>query len=271
MRALEKYFSFLTHETRYPFALRTFTIGVYTWFLVMALSMWEVKHLIWGTDSILMRFVGDSSPLTNISYALMYQHSLFPWVYYPHIIAAIVSMFQFKGVYIFRMTTWLTGVLLFYAGINVYNASFLMMLLFAFYLIPVNTQYKKGKGILLNQLSYSAIIIQLCLVYFLSALYKLSGEMWIKGEAIYYTLELNRFSREWITAWGITKWHWFMISLNYLVIAYQILFPITIFISRMRKVMLFIGITMHISIALFMGLWDFSTAMLLSYLILFRK
>lgn len=271
MNSVAKYFSFLTHETRYPFALRLFSLGVYGWFIFMAVSMWDVRHLIWGTDTVLMRFVGDSSPTTNFAYALMYQHSLFPIVYYPHILAALISMFQFRWTFVFRIITWITGIMLFYAGVNVYNSSFLMMLLFSFYLIPVDTRAKSELNILFNQLSYAAIIVQVCLIYLLSALYKLSGEMWINGEAIYYTLELSRFSREWIMESGITKSTLLMQAANYFVLGYQLLFPLAIFIGRIRKIFLVAGITLHLAIGMLMGLWDFSTAMLISYFIFIRK
>lgn len=271
MSILSSYFRYLTTETSRPLAQRVFTIGVYGWFFCMALSLWNVRDLVWGPGTVLMRYSGDSSPQTNVAFALMYRHSLFPWVYYPHLLLAFVSMFQFRWVFVFRFLTWISGVLLFYGGVNAFNASYLMMLLFAFYCIPVNTGRAGGIQIVLNQLSRTAVIVQICMVYFLSALYKLSGDMWLHGEAIYYTLELDRFSREWIQSSGITQSKWLMCTLNYFALGYQLLFPVLVFIRRISTPVLVVGIVFHLTTAMVMHLWDFGTAMLISYLIFIRK
>lgn len=252
-------------------ALRFFTIGVYLWFFFSATVVWDIRELLWGPKTILLRYSGDSSPATNIAYALVYQLSLFPYIYYPHLLFALLSIFQFRGVFIFRFLTWFTGVLLFYAGVNAFNSSYLLMLLLAFYCIPVNTSTASISGNIFNRVALIAATTQICIVYFLSGLYKLSGEMWVNGDAIYYTLEMERFSREWVKSSGITSLSFLMKSANYLILAYQLLFPIIIWIKKWRYPVLIIGTGFHLITMFIMNLWDFGFAMLIGYIIFFRK
>ena len=182
-----------------------------------------------------------------------------------------LSAFQFKGVFIFRFLTWLSGVLLFYAGVNAFNSSYLLMLLLAFYCIPVNTSTTNISGHIFNRIAVIAATVQICIVYFLSGLYKLSGEMWVNGDAIYYTLELERFSREWVKNSGMTSLSFLMKGANYLILAYQLLFPIIIWIKKWRIPVLIVGTAFHLITMFVMNLWDFGFAMLIGYIIFFRK
>ncbi|MFY7707883.1 MAG: hypothetical protein ACOVQ5_07335 [Flavobacteriales bacterium] len=270
-KSLSYYTSWLQNPVNRWGALRFFSIGVYLWFFFSAIAVWDIRELLWGPGSIFMRFSGDSSPSTNIAYALVYRLSIFPFVYYPHLIFALLSAFQFKGVFIFRFLTWLSGVLLFYAGVNAFNSSYLLMLLLAFYCIPVNTSTTNISGHIFNRIAVIAATVQICIVYFLSGLYKLSGEMWVNGDAIYYTLELERFSREWVKNSGMTSLSFLMKGANYLILAYQLLFPIIIWIKKWRIPVLIVGTAFHLITMFVMNLWDFGFAMLIGYIIFFRK
>jgi hypothetical protein len=246
-------------------------MGVYLWLFFSSAVLWDIREILWGPKTVLLRFAGDSSPATNIAYALVYRLHIFNYVYYPHLALALLSLFQFKGVFVVRILTWLTGVLLFYAGVNAFNSSYLLILLLAFYCIPVNTSTKSISGHIFNRVAILAATIQICIVYFLSGLYKLSGDMWVNGDAIYYTLEMERFSREWVKNSGITSVSFLMKGTNYLILAYQLLFPIIIWIKKWRYPVLIIGTGFHLITMFVMNLWDFGFAMLIGYIIFFRK
>ncbi len=272
---LQKYIQTYTSWLQTPVhrwgALRFFSIAVYLWLFCSALAVWDIRELLWGPKSIFLRFSGESSPSTNIAYALVYRLHIFKYVYYPHLIFAVLSMLQFRGVFVFRFLTWLTGILLFYAGVNAFNSSYLLILLLAFYCIPVNTASTSISGHIFNRAVVIAATMQICIVYFLSGLYKLSGDMWLNGEAIYYTLEIERFSREWVKNSGITSLSYLMKGSNYLILAYQLLFPIIIWIKKWRYPVLIIGTGFHLITMFVMNLWDFGFAMLIGYIIFFRK
>lgn len=261
----------LSSPYAYKSGLRLFTALVYLWFVISAFLVWDIRELIWGPKSVLLRFGMQSELSVTYAYSLMFSPGLFPYIFYPHVIAAVLSIFEFRWVFIPRIITWITGILLVFAGFNAFNAGFMFMLLLAFYCIPINTSRNTPIQNTINHLGAYAAMIQIALGYGFSALYKLSGEMWPSGEAVYYALELRRFSTDWVTHLGITKQYWLMHLFTWIALGYQMLFPIAVWFSKSRKILIWIGVAMHVTIAVVMHLWDFSLAMLFSYAVFLKK
>jgi hypothetical protein len=107
-----------------------------------------------------------------------------------------------------------------------------------------------------------AIIIQIQLVYFIAAVAKLSSSEWLSGIAIinlgevrYFNLYNNSFS-----ATGFLAYFF-----NYLVLFYQLLFPVLVWVEKIKKPLLWIGIVTHLYIAFVMGVMGFGLIMLIPY------
>lgn len=269
MNRLNAWISSWTSPYAYPTGLRVFSALVYFWFVLSAFLVWDIRTLLWGQESVMMRYGMQADVSLTYAYALMFSPELFPFIFYPHVVAAVVSMFQFRGVFIFRIITWLTGILLFFAAPNAFNAGFLLMLLLAFYCIPVNTKNNKPWQHILHHAAAYAAMIQVALAYGFSAMYKISGDMWLNGDAVYYALELRRFSSEWIS--GITQYHGLMKMLTWTVLAYQALFPFLVWFKKVKAPLLWFGVAMHLIIGIVMHLWDFSAAMLIAYVAFWKK
>ena len=106
-----------------------------------------------------------------------------------------------------------------------------------------------------------AIMIQLCLLYFTSALYKLQGHMWYDGTAIYYVLRTAEFN---LTPLGGWLYHnaFLVTALTYMTLVFQSAWPWLVW-NRYARPFLAIGaIGLHLSIAYFMGLYWFSFVMI---------
>lgn len=114
----------------------------------------------------------------------------------------------------------------------------------------------------LHNFASIAIIIQICLVYFLSAFAKLNNEEWLNGSAISTTLQVQHYS---LNMFAYTKQNSFTSILNYVVLFYQLLFPVIIWFKKIKKPFLIIGIIMHLFIAFVMGLMSFGFVMILGY------
>jgi hypothetical protein len=267
----QAYIASMQHPIEYAGALRLFVRLVYAWFIISIFMTWDIRSLIWGPETVLMRFGGASNITTNVAYALVFKLSLFPWVFWTHLIGAIASMFEFKYVWLPRLLTWFTGLLLFYAGYNAFNAGNVLMLAFAFYCIPVRTKTNDPFQHILNHLSRTASIAQIVLLYLVAALYKLNGDMWPSGEALYYTLEIERFSTDWIKNSGITHQWFLMKALTFGVMAYQFAFPVLIWFKKIKTPLLLVGVLFHLTTGVVMHLWDFALAMIFSYAIFLRK
>lgn len=115
-----------------------------------------------------------------------------------------------------------------------------------------------------HNIGLTAIILQLCLLYFFSALAKLEDPDWLSGQAIVTISQIERFSLfsspEFLSALKP-----FLVFINYLVLFYQLLFPVFIWFPKIKKPFLIIGILMHLYIAFFMGLVSFGFVMILGY------
>lgn len=121
---------------------------------------------------------------------------------------------------------------------------------------------------LLHNVAVFAIVMQLCIVYFTSAFYKIQGHMWQDGTALYYILRTAEFN---LTLLGKSIYaNSSVVSLlTYATIIFQIGFPFLIW-NRYAKVVVFCGaLCLHLSIAFVMGLFWFSMVMISAELAIF--
>jgi hypothetical protein len=106
--------------------------------------------------------------------------------------------------------------------------------------------------------------IQLILVYLFAGLYKLHGTYWLNGEALYYVMNLREFSHPWLQQFMLSK-PWLLAAGTYAALAYQLLFPVLVWIKPIRFPFLLVGIIFHLLVAIGMGLPDFGIFMVLCY------
>jgi hypothetical protein len=127
------------------------------------------------------------------------------------------------------------------------------------------TAVKGSLKTFLHNLGCIAIIVQICLLYFLSGLAKLNDPSWLSGSAIAQISQINHFSIRSLLNLGLNLKGVFLV-LNYLVLFYQIGFPFLIWIGKIKKALLITGILMHLYIAFVMGLVDFGLIMIFPYI-----
>ena len=106
--------------------------------------------------------------------------------------------------------------------------------------------------------------IQFCFLYLASGIYKLSGALWIKGEALYYSLAVDEYSHHLAQQLLLDSTTLLMIG-NYAALAYQLLFPVLIWIRKIKYPFLIMGVIFHLFVAFIIGLTDFSFMMLACY------
>lgn len=111
---------------------------------------------------------------------------------------------------------------------------------------------------------------QVLLIYVNSGIFKLMGEEWIEGSALYYAFNLDVF-RVFPDlsdlAWQITP---FILVGSWISIWAQLLFPVLLLWKPTRYVALIVIMGMHLGIGLFLGLWPFSIAMIALDLVFVR-
>lgn len=116
-------------------------------------------------------------------------------------------------------------------------------------------------GTVLHNAAVVAILAQLSFLYLTSALYKVQGEMWQSGVALYYVLRVQEF-----TLPGIANYIYenplVITALSYMTVMEQLSYPFMLLNRWTKRASVFIAVNMHLGIALLMGLVSFSTVMI---------
>lgn len=103
---------------------------------------------------------------------------------------------------------------------------------------------------------------QIILVYVNSGIYKLLGDEWRNGSAVYYSLVIDEFRGFPLLSdlvWQITP---IVFIASWVSIYVQLLFPLMLLWRPTRYLALVLIMGMHLSIGLLLGLWPFSLAMI---------
>jgi len=269
MNKMVDYINTLSNRVCAPYATRFFTLLIYVWFVAEAITLWPYMSLMWGDESVFLHSPRQSNLLNNFFFQLVYEPTRFKAIYWLHLLASIVSLFEYKWSFVSRIVVWATCLILYFAAPQGFNSGILFMSLMAFYAVFVYTKPAKPLRILLTNLSRLAMVIQVVLIYFISSIFKLSGAHWVKGEAVYYALNIDVYSSPF---WqSISKYTSLWMAVTYFALAYQLLFPVLLIFKKQRSWLLLIGVFFHVMIGVVMNLWDFALAMIFCYALFMKE
>ncbi len=114
----------------------------------------------------------------------------------------------------------------------------------------------------LHNCAMLVIAVEMCYIYGTAGLFKVQGNLWQNGTALYYVMRLDYF-RAWPALSDFVGSHLFVITLvSYLTVLVQILFPAALFSRRIKYVFLVMLLGMHLGIMVLLGLPIFSGAMI---------
>lgn len=185
----------------------------------------------------------------------------------------LVAVLGLVGIRIY----FIGDLLLWFLVINIHNKLYpsltggdLLLNQFLFFNCVISSVYLKTGTkwnelkILFHNLAIVAIMIQLCLVYLVSGLAKFADTEWLKGRAIISVAQIRHFSLSHFLAYNKVLDPLY-VFINYLVMTYQVLFPIVVWVKGIKKSLLLVGVGMHVYIGLVMGLPEFSAIMIIAY------
>lgn len=102
------------------------------------------------------------------------------------------------------------------------------------------------------------------IVYMTAAAYKITGTDWLQGSAFYYTSQSIEYAHPLTTNYLFNNdFVWY--SANYFGFAYQLLFPVLVWIKPIKKWLLWAGVFFHFTIAITVGIFDFGIGMIVAY------
>lgn len=116
-------------------------------------------------------------------------------------------------------------------------------------------------AVLVHNVGTLAIALQICIVYVVSGTYKLQGEMWTEGTAVYYVLSVPEFSYPAVTD-VLLGWDTGLVLGAYAAVALLVFFPVLVLNAALRPWVVAAMVCFHLSIALLMGLTGFALAMI---------
>jgi len=122
----------------------------------------------------------------------------------------------------------------------------------------------KSLASLLHRGGLLSIKIHLCLIYFISGIAKANSKVWYHGVATYYTLNLERFAA---TDYNkiLAQNAYFVTFSTYATLLWELAFPITIWISKLKTPTIIIGLLIHLGIYFLMMIHDFEILFMATY------
>jgi hypothetical protein len=191
-------------------------------------------------------------------------------------ILRIVPKISAIAVYFFTVNLFLKGALMFTGGEVLLN-------LILFYLMFIHKSNAAEKWKIsfrisrdekpefsevqntLNNVFYVLILIQVCLVYFFSTLYKLFDPDWTSGEAIMYISRVPAYSGD-LMRFLFSENYSLSVIATYFVLFYQGSFILLVWIRKIKIPFLITGVFIHLFIAFGMGIFTFGIVMCLVYI-----
>jgi hypothetical protein len=130
---------------------------------------------------------------------------------------------------------------------------------------PIKNKFQPYLIITSNWFS-TAMMLQICIIYFFASLHKLQGTVWVDGTALYYILNSDDFSASSLNA-IITSSIILVKFFTWFSIAFQLSFPFLVLLKKTKYLVLLLGVLFHIGIFILMRIDNFSLIMLACYTI----
>lgn len=276
---------YLTSENRFTDTIWIFRRIIYLFLIVNTLTLLPMANQIWGNDALLIEEHASEHFYSPLLYFLSHTTGgSWHWLFLTGQIIFILLGFSGKIPRISSFMVFLITANLYYKAQIIANGGYQIILLMLFYLVFMEEEKRSGlhpvysgpsnpfpyAGIILNNaFSNFALIaarIQLVFLYAFAGINKLQGDLWSRGEALYYTLSIEEFSHPLVKDWIVSS-DIFIIAGNYFALSYQLLFPVLIWFRKLRLPLLLAGTFLHLCIAFIMGLMDFGFAMIACYFV----
>lgn len=193
--------------------------------------------------------------------------------YYSGIIIMLIYTLGYGPIF-FKVIVYLYVYTLYKASPFLGDGGTNILIIVLFYMIFTNNSGRftifsnklrtKDIPVFTHNIFLALIIIQTCILYFFAGFFKLQGDMWIHGTALYYILSLDSFTMiptSFISDYIISS-PMLLTFGAYSAIFTQFLFPFLIVNKYTRYLVLLGSIGFHLSIIFLMGLVQFGAIMI---------
>lgn len=243
---------------------------LYALLMIKAMAWWYRYDLYFGQDAVIRTSPVGMHGVDDLAFVLYGSKAGLNAVFIGAVIA--ICLLRLTGLKLY----FFPDLLLWFLAVNLHNKLYPTLtggdyllnqfLLFNCFLMVSDSAGERWWPVLkrlFHNLAVIGVMAQVCLVYLFSALAKCLDPVWLSGNAVFAVSQVRHYAP------GIRLWHkpgFLPALLNYLVLFYQLLFPLLIWFKKIKKAFILLGIGMHLYIAFFMGLPGFAAVMILGYL-----
>lgn len=289
---INKLAEFFTREDRL-IAAAIVRLGLGTVLLSLYILHYDFRHFIWGPDAFVpwdmfAREIRESGSYSI--YSLTRSNLAFELLFHTGLVVTALWTVGVKSrisgvlTYVFAFSLWERNGYILDGGENILIIC-LFFLMFARtdrYLafgsaerrrrvVPVLTAGETWRmrasagshilGTILHNAALAAIVLQLCFMYLTSALFKVQGDMWQNGVALYYILRVQEFTLPGVAP--LVYQNAVLVTLfTYVTVLEQLAYPFMLLNRYTKRFSVVLVIQMHIGIAILMGLVSFSSVMI---------
>jgi lipid-A-disaccharide synthase-like uncharacterized protein len=148
-------------------------------------------------------------------------------------------------------------------------AAYGMDLIATFFLLYLcGADFAPGSGLIgshVGSVAFRLSQIQVCVIYAYSGMGKLQGSHWWRGEAVWDVLANAQLAR-WDFSWA-SSFPMAVVAATYVTLAWEVYFPVLVWIRPIRYWVLALGVMIHAGIGLTMNIPFFGGIMAVSYLL----
>lgn len=148
-------------------------------------------------------------------------------------------------------------------GVDLISSVFLFYLALGDY--RLDTLKKRDWKVELGSVAYRLAQLQVCIIYAYAGLDKVKGPSWWKGEALWFVFfnpQYAVFDFSWVA-----HYPFLLVLATYSSMLWEVYFPALVWVKSIRYPVLLFGVSLHVGIAVFMGLPTFGVLMMLLYLL----
>lgn len=183
-------------------------------------------------------------------------------------LASITALFSKRSIPFLHLLLW-------FLLINLHNALYIslsggdyllqQLVLCSLFLKKENASALTTARIIHN-LSAVALVLQISFMYTVAGITKLMNVEWLNGDALYYILQVSDFN-----TFDLQLPNLVLKCLSYTIIIYQLGFPVFIWVKPIKRPFLWLGASIHLFIAVGLGLFAFGLISLLPYLLFYER
>ena len=158
-------------------------------------------------------------------------------------------------------------------GVDMIGSFFLLYLCFADAGARYSVDAKLGWGpkrqSVRGHIAWRLMQVQLCVVYAFSGLEKCKGVRWWNGSALWDVLTMGNMQR-WDLSF-VAHAPILLAAAVYIVLFWEIYFPVLVWVPKLRRPMLLFGLLMHLGIYVFLNLPTFGFMMISLYVLFLTR